>query len=125
MYFQKTESLLCVNFFQIVNFRTPQFFSKEYKDRTPPGFKSRVRKDENPLIDACGEIIKNVNICARKDCEIKIESDLETKAFNIKGKEKVQKVRLGVRGETFSISFITKQEGQKISNPQFEIDVLL
>ena len=51
-----------VDSLQITMPRSPQFFSKEYKDRTPPGFKSRVRKDENPLIDACGEIIKNVNI---------------------------------------------------------------
>ena len=47
---------------QITMPRSPQLFSKEYRDRTPPEFKSRVRKDENPLIGACSEIIKNVDI---------------------------------------------------------------
>lgn len=71
------------------------------------------------------KVIKNVNICASKDCKVKIESDRETKTFNIAGKDKIQKIKLGVRGETFSISFITQEVGQKISNPEFEVDVLL
>ena len=47
---------------QVTMPRSPQLFSKEYRDRTPPEFKSRVKKDINPLIDACSEIIKNVDI---------------------------------------------------------------
>ena len=71
------------------------------------------------------KVIKKVNINALKDCVLKIDTDRESKTFNIKGSDKIQKINLGVKGESFSVSFISNVEGQKIENPEFEVEVLL
>lgn len=47
---------------QITMPRSPQFFSKEHADRTPPQFASIKHAKKNPLIDACSKFIDNVNI---------------------------------------------------------------
>ncbi|SDA39478.1 2,4-dienoyl-CoA reductase [Methanobrevibacter millerae] len=47
---------------QITRPRSPQYFSKENIDRTPPEFVSRKIKKINPLIGECEKIIDNVDI---------------------------------------------------------------
>ena len=71
------------------------------------------------------KIIKNVYLYALKDCQFEIKSDLERKVYEISGKEKLQKIRTNVKGETFQISFISKTQGQKISSVEIDVDVLL
>ena len=71
------------------------------------------------------KLIKKVKLNALKDCQLKIETDKETKTFNIKGSDKTQTIKLGVRGETFSVSFVSTEKGQKIATPEFEVEVIL
>lgn len=71
------------------------------------------------------KIIKSMKITASKNCQVEIKSDIETKVLNIKGSSKTQRIVAKVKGETFSISIISNESGQKISTPEFEIEVLL
>jgi len=71
------------------------------------------------------KIIKSVSLFAKCDCQIEIKSDIETKTINIKGKTKQQKIKTLVKGKYFEVSFISTAKGQKISSPEFEVEVLL
>ena len=71
------------------------------------------------------KVIRSVELTAIKDCTIEIETENGKKSFKVKGNTKLQKIRLGVKGEWFKISFVSREEGQKISSPEFDIDVLL
>ncbi len=71
------------------------------------------------------KIVKSITLSALKDCEIEIKSDLETKVYKVKGKEKGQKIKTNIKGKTFQISFVSRLGGQKISNVEISADVLL
>ena len=71
------------------------------------------------------KVIKSFSLFAKKDCQVEIKSDVETKVINIKGKDNFQKIKTLVKGKYFEISFISTEKGQKISSPEFEVEVLL
>ena len=71
------------------------------------------------------KVVKSVSLYAKQDCDVTIESDIETKVLHFVGSEKLQKQKTIVRGENFSVTFSSNLAEQKISSPEFEVEVLL
>ncbi len=71
------------------------------------------------------KIVKGVSILAKEDCKITIKSEIENKTVVVKGKETPQKIKTKVKGNIFDITFSSQSSGQKISSPEFEVEVLL
>lgn len=71
------------------------------------------------------KIVRSVTLLATNDAVITLQTEEGTYDFPISGNSQMQKVKLGVKGETFKISFSSTVANQKIASPEFDIDVLL
>lgn len=71
------------------------------------------------------KILKEVVIQTSAPCRIVVESDVETKTYEVKGKNKVQRIKTYVIGESMQISFVSKSpESIEIKPPQITIGVV-
>lgn len=67
--------------------------------------------------------VKEIKLISKGDCSFKIESDIETKTYQITGSNKVQRLKTDVKGKMFSFSFESTASQQKISKPEILVTV--
>ncbi len=68
--------------------------------------------------------VKEIILNTETDCEVVIESDLETKTYTFEGSEKEQRSFCNVCGRNFQISFKTNSANCHISKPMIVFDVI-
>ena len=68
--------------------------------------------------------IKEIILNTEEDCEVIIESDLETKTYIFEGSEKEQRQLANVVGRNFQISFKSSSAESHISKPMIVFDVI-
>lgn len=71
------------------------------------------------------KVVKSISLFSKADCEVTIKSESESATLKIKGSDNLQKKRTKVRGNVFEVSFKSTLNGQKISMPELEVEVLL
>ena len=68
--------------------------------------------------------IKRLLIKSLYDCKVKIESDEESKEYDILGCQNEQKMPINVSGNEFSVEFVSNNQNCKICKPMFVFDVV-
>ncbi len=69
------------------------------------------------------KILKEVNLVCRKDCYLKVNSECGKKTVLIKASDKMQRVRINLKGKNIEISFESEFEDMYILSPQFVFNV--
>lgn len=65
-----------------------------------------------------------INLYSRSDIYLKVKSDVSERTINIKGSKLRQRVKVGVKGRTFSLTFKSKSKNAEISKVALEIQYL-
>lgn len=68
--------------------------------------------------------IKQLYILSKKDCEVTISTDIESKTYHVSGKNVTQKIKTNVYGELVKISFVSKIAEADISLPEIVVSVI-
>lgn len=100
-----------VDSLQITRPRSPQYFSKENIDRTPPEFTSRTIKKINPLVDECEKIIDSINIPVILGGGVNSQNQIN----NILNKSKIEFISMQrpfVADPTFLVEWKLKGNGE-------------
>lgn len=69
------------------------------------------------------KILKEVNLICKNDCILTVQTENETREFEIKQNNNFQRVRLNLKGKYFSFSFSSQNQNFYIANPQFVFNV--
>lgn len=70
------------------------------------------------------KILKEIYLETKSDCSVVIETEKKKKTIKFKGKNGYQKAKPYVRGNKFSLTFVSDTTDTKISNPQVKVGVL-
>ncbi len=69
------------------------------------------------------KFIKDIKFITKSDIKLKIYLDDKAKIFNIKGKNKIQKIKINEKANLFGFGFETEQNNCYITNPTLTVGV--
>ena len=69
------------------------------------------------------KLLKEVTLQSAKDAVLRIETEKESRDVLIRG-GKPSRVRVGISGKLFRVSFISEADGVRIASPQLNFDIL-
>ena len=70
------------------------------------------------------KVIREVHLLTKYDLQLIVESECESKTFNIKGNNSISKVLPNIKGQRISITFLSNTAPLYVSNPNVVVDLI-